>query len=126
MIILLLLSQTLCEQVNVSSERRLLVNYTKLSVLQSGLIWALLGDWCTLEFGLLLQTVGDYRSSWLHSVLEELGLQCTLGLWAILILGVRAIVSLGEMSIVSRGVWVIVTVEVEFQCKVRKWQNPTF
>ena len=44
---------------NVYSEPPLVVIYTKLCALQSGLVWALLGVLCTLGLGILLQPLGD-------------------------------------------------------------------
>ena len=77
--------EALGEQVNVYSERRLVVIYTKLCVLQSGLIWALLGELCTLGLGLFLQALKDCIRS---GITGNFGLQCNLGVWAIVYSGV--------------------------------------
>ena len=71
-------------------------------MLQSGLIWALLGELCTLGLGLLLQALKDC----IRSVFTgNFGLQCTLGVWAIVYSGVFGLLHRLVGNCIHSRVW---------------------
>ena len=85
---------------NVYSERRLVVIYAKLSVLQSGLIRALLGELCTLGLGLLLQALGDCIRSGITRALGYKVYSVVLG-YFISLLGIVFTAEFGLLWLVS-------------------------